>query len=629
MPAHPLTLARVPSLVMPGSSPPMRTSSPSSPGRHGSNVPHKHSTVHGESSQVPITPKPANMRGPKRYGVKAPRTVGSPLPNFREVVPSPAVPSWTPSPIFQPKPSSRLPAFLAKDYDDNIQDPMLGVGGFAKIFRVVERATSQPFAMKVMDKAFYAARGHDDLLSNEIKGMKRAAACRFVVKLFDVCEDNEHVYLRMEMLQTNLVLYVNSLPGFRAEEGAVSKWGAQLFLGLQDIHDVGIVHRDVKPENLLLAHDGVLKIADFGWCADAAELSGKQTLAGTFQFMAPEVLTESTHTPAVDVWGAGATLFQLVTGVILLAKAAGCSTGLTLTDPVGASKVRISKFLTEIHEKCPLRDDWKPPHLSPTCWDSLRRMLQPSVEARISVVAALGHQWLRDVALAVEDVNPCQLRDQHRAKALPDLPGRSPAKTRGECSPGAPESTAWMFGSLRPQSPGKPPVPDRAGHSPRESGSARAGTLSPRSPPRQARSPLVRNVSRNNTAPGDLTDVPCASAKRVEESPMRPHTSRVASVRAASPVPEERVQLSKTGVDRSGTVVRKPSSATHFQSPARSSGIASPSFSSRPPLNSPPVSPPLPLGEGRLQAPATPQTGKRALLPHTPRSPTNNRFQAR
>jgi len=280
--------------------------------------------------------------------------------------------------------------------------PHLGGGAFAKIYQVVERSTGQKSALKVMQRSWYASRGMETQLRNEVSAMQRCAEhglSRYVVKLFDAIEDNGNIFARMELCQCSLLDVVQRQPGSRLTDGQLMVFGRQLCQGLQDLHSAGILHRDIKPENLLIAADGVLKIADFGWCTD---LHTRPTeLAGTFQFMAPEILESQVQTEAVDVWSAGATLFELAVGggllqQFLLAGPTGCSA----TDPHQANAIRKMRLLAEIRDRCPLPKHGRPDYVPPALWDLLQTMLMPCVAERIPLPGALGSAFLQDTFMS-------------------------------------------------------------------------------------------------------------------------------------------------------------------------------------------------------------------------------------
>jgi eukaryotic-like serine/threonine-protein kinase len=96
----------------------------------------------------------------------------------------------------------------------------------------------------------------------------------------------------------------------------VAELGTQASSGLAHAHGSGLVHRDVKPHNLLLRNDGVVKVADFGIARGGLEgtLTQAGTLLGTAAYMAPEVLHGERATPAADIYSLGAVLYELLTG---------------------------------------------------------------------------------------------------------------------------------------------------------------------------------------------------------------------------------------------------------------------------------------------------------------------------
>lgn len=137
-----------------------------------------------------------------------------------------------------------------------------------------------------------------------------------VVAVFDLVTEEGRPWLVME--------YVDglSLSKVVAEQGPLSPDDAAAVLvqvadGLRAAHDAGIVHRDVKPSNILLTADGQAKLTDFGVARGTesdATVTQTGLVTGSPAYLAPEVATGGTATPASDAWSLGATLFHLVTG---------------------------------------------------------------------------------------------------------------------------------------------------------------------------------------------------------------------------------------------------------------------------------------------------------------------------
>jgi len=79
------------------------------------------------------------------------------------------------------------------------------------------------------------------------------------------------------------------------------------------LHENNMVHRDVKPENLLIDENGVVKLCDFGWCVELG-LGARSTFCGTYEYMAPEIINESPYNNSIDVWSLGVLLYELLHG---------------------------------------------------------------------------------------------------------------------------------------------------------------------------------------------------------------------------------------------------------------------------------------------------------------------------
>ena len=135
-----------------------------------------------------------------------------------------------------------------------------------------------------------------------------------VVAVFDLVEEDDCHYLVMEYVPGRTLSEMVRADG-PLEASAAAALLAQTADALSDAHDGGIVHRDVKPSNILVS-GGVAKLSDFGIARSANDASLTQTglVTGSPAYLAPEVASGATATPASDVWSLGATLFHAAAG---------------------------------------------------------------------------------------------------------------------------------------------------------------------------------------------------------------------------------------------------------------------------------------------------------------------------
>jgi serine/threonine-protein kinase len=136
-----------------------------------------------------------------------------------------------------------------------------------------------------------------------------------VVRVFDVGEDDGRPFIAMEYVEGETLAEVVGRRGpLPAVEAATL--GMQICGGLAAAHAAGLVHRDVKPQNLLLGTDGVLKLGDFGIAVahEGTRLTLVGTVLGTAGYLAPEQARGEQVTAAADIYAVGAVLYELLTG---------------------------------------------------------------------------------------------------------------------------------------------------------------------------------------------------------------------------------------------------------------------------------------------------------------------------
>jgi len=193
---------------------------------------------------------------------------------------------------------------------------VLGEGASAVVYAAHDQLLDRPVALKIPRLPL----GSDDGAGERIAGEVRAAARLHdwhIVTIFDIIEDRGHPIIVMERVNgeslADLLRRRGTLP--LAEVVAISEGIAR---ALAAAHTAGIVHRDVKPSNVLLTDDGGVKLADFGVARalanEQARLTQTGMVVGSVFYLAPELMAGRPPSPAVDLYALGAVTYQMLRG---------------------------------------------------------------------------------------------------------------------------------------------------------------------------------------------------------------------------------------------------------------------------------------------------------------------------
>ncbi|KAJ6748976.1 SERINE/THREONINE-PROTEIN KINASE [Salix purpurea] len=218
-------------------------------------------------------------------------------------------------------------------------------GAFGRVFLAKKRATGDLFAIKVLKKADMIRKNAVESILAE-RDILISVRNPFVVRFFYSFTCRENLYLVMEYLNGgDLYSLLRNLGCL--DEDVARVYIAEVVLALEYLHSLRVVHRDLKPDNLLIAHDGHIKLTDFGLSKvglinSTNDLSGpavsgtsmlvddepqlptsehqqerrkKRSAVGTPDYLAPEILLGTGHGTTADWWSVGVILFELIVGI--------------------------------------------------------------------------------------------------------------------------------------------------------------------------------------------------------------------------------------------------------------------------------------------------------------------------
>ncbi|MFI1168917.1 serine/threonine-protein kinase [Streptomyces sp. NPDC020801] len=185
----------------------------------------------------------------------------------------------------------------------------LGSGASGRVVLAVHQETGVPVAVKYLSEALRTRAGFVRDFRTEARLLGDLDS-PYVAGLYEYVESPGGAAIVMELVDGVSLRTLLARQGPLEPEAALVVLKGSL-LGLADAHRVGVVHRDYKPENVLVTPDGASKLVDFGIAVDAGTGAG---VAGTPSYMAPEQWTGAPASPAADVYAATATFFECLTG---------------------------------------------------------------------------------------------------------------------------------------------------------------------------------------------------------------------------------------------------------------------------------------------------------------------------
>lgn len=279
----------------------------------------------------------------------------------------------------------------------------IGEGAYGVVYKGKDKKTGKTVAMKKI-RLELEDEGMPSTALREISLLKELQHPN-VVDLSDVVQEQGRLYLIFEFLDSDLKRYIDKQPGPLPME-SVKSFTYQLVKGLAFCHSRGVMHRDLKPQNLLVTAAGRLKLADFGlaraFCPPIRPLTHEVV---TLWYRPPEILLGSTtYAPPVDAWAIGPIMVEMITKRPLFP-------GDCEIDEIYKIFRLLGTPNEEIWPNCTALQDWNPafpqwprlslrsvaPTLDPVGLSLLEATMFYDPKARISARAAMSHPWFDSV----------------------------------------------------------------------------------------------------------------------------------------------------------------------------------------------------------------------------------------
>ncbi|KAG0173378.1 serine/threonine protein kinase psk1 [Apophysomyces sp. BC1034] len=267
---------------------------------------------------------------------------------------------------------------------------VLGRGAFGKVFLVKHQSSGSLYAMKVLKKASLIVQGKSAEHVKTERQVLEEVRHPFIVKLFYAFQTPAELHMILEYAVGGELFRHLDHEGMFSESMATF-YAAQLVLALEHLHSLGIVYRDLKPENCLLDAQGNVVLTDFG--LSKVPVDGKtNTICGTAEYMAPEILMGLDYDNTVDWWSLGILIYDMLTG-----------------SPPFSSGNRKKTIDSILSKKIPM-----PYYLTTDVKDLLSKLLRKNPNARLGakpkrVDAIRKHRFFRKIdwdALARRELEP-------------------------------------------------------------------------------------------------------------------------------------------------------------------------------------------------------------------------------
>ena len=189
---------------------------------------------------------------------------------------------------------------------------LLGRGGMGEVYRATDLTLGQSVALKFLPEEASRNQRLLERFHGEVR-VARLVSHPNVCRVYDIGEIEGMPFISMEYVDgedlASLLLRIGRLPADKAVETA-----RKLCAGLTAAHDRGVIHRDLKPQNIMINKRGEVVIMDFGLAAISDQLSGAEVRNGTPAYMAPEQLKGTGVTARSDIYALGLVLYELFTG---------------------------------------------------------------------------------------------------------------------------------------------------------------------------------------------------------------------------------------------------------------------------------------------------------------------------
>ncbi|OAY28092.1 phosphoenolpyruvate carboxylase kinase 1 [Manihot esculenta] len=252
----------------------------------------------------------------------------------------------------------------------------IGRGRFGTVFRCISRSTSDSFAVKSIDKSLTSGDSLDaQCLLMEPKILHLLSPHPHVIQLYDVYEDDTHLHMVLDLCSGqdlhDLIIANGVIPEAEARFLFI-----QLMSAISHCHKYGVVHRDIKPDNILLDSRNSVKLADFGSAEVVMDGEMIKGVVGTPYYVAPEILIGREYGEKVDVWSAGVVLYIMLAG---------------FPPFYGETAVEIFEAVLRGNLRFPVRAFRG---VSAAVKDLLRSMLCRDVWKRFSAEQVLRHPWI-------------------------------------------------------------------------------------------------------------------------------------------------------------------------------------------------------------------------------------------